>query len=160
MKHRGGQSLLCGVWDATDQKRPHTVPMRQINAACKALRSKGAGRKPNSALLFSLARWGVARGRLPKKSLSKFFDDGMLFEILKANGEIVDEAAFFLGDLSAHELCKLEMRLWHQWGAVQRVVDALNAITQPLRKANDLRRKQKYAKLKPAKSDLAALLGV
>lgn len=149
-----------GVWGAAPS-RPFTVPTRQLRATLQALNiSLRPGRKPNVQLLFGLARWGVIKSSLPKKSLAKFVDDFQLFEVLQRCGEIKSPSAFFLGDLSARDLLSLEKRLHHQWPRVQQVINVLIAPTLPLKAANAARRKPKWHRQKPNKSDLSILLGV
>ena len=149
-----------GVWGAAPS-RPFTVPTRQLRATLQALNiNLRSGRKPNVQLLFGLARWGVIKGNLPKKSLAKFVDDFQLFEVLQRCGEIKTPGAFFLGDLPARDLLLLEKRLHHQWPLVQQVVDALIAPTLPLKAANTARRKPKWHCQKPAKSVVATMLKV
>lgn len=150
-----------GVWEATDLVRPQTVPMRQMKVAMKAASfGTGIGRKPNMALIFGLARWGMGKGHLPKKSLADVIDDFQLFSVLQLNGEIRVNNAFYLGDLSSQELLLLEKRLHQKWPVVQRVVDALCSQCAPLVAANAKRRKRKHVWVKPGKSDLATLLRV
>lgn len=150
-----------GVWEATGASRPSTVPMRQLRSAARAVGfGRGIGRKLNMALIFGLARWGMPKAKLPKKSLGKYTDDFDLFDVLKLNGQIRTENAYFLGDLSVNDLLALEKRLHHQWPTVQSVIDVWRAQLAPLNAANIKRRKRVRAKLKPARLTPASYLGV
>ncbi len=149
-----------GVWGVA-ASRPSTVPTRQMRATIKALNfNSGVGRKPNIKLLFDLARWGMVRGNIPKKSLAKWIDDFQLFELLQRNGEIKTASVYFLGDLPARDVLSLEKRLHHQWQAVQQVMDALIAPNLPRRAANAARRKPTRYRQKPTKSIISTMLRV
>lgn len=161
MGRQAASWFFGGVWNVTARIRPYAVPTRELNAAVKAIGFEaGVGRKPNMRLLFDLARWGMTVGELPRKSLAKFREDLELFDVLKLNGEIRQRDAFFLGDLSPAELLRLEKRLHHQWGSVQKIVDALIAPRVLLRNANAKRRNLAMVEKNMKKSMVSTLLGV
>ena len=86
-------SLFCGVWDyKSNLKKPWLIPMRDINAALKAIGFNPKQRhKQNVSLLFSLAQWGQRHGQIPKMALKKYLDCGDLFDTLQLHKQISPE---------------------------------------------------------------------
>ena len=110
--------------------RHNPTILRQLRAVVAASGIKrGKGDKQNLQLLYELALWLIGRsregGETPKRAL-RHFQDEQLWGILQRHGQI-DHAATWWGDVTRHELAKLELRLYHQWPVVEQVALALEA---------------------------------
>jgi hypothetical protein len=150
--------IIGGVWEFRTSRKPWLRSTRDINEALRAIKFDPKQRhQKNIGMTFALAQWGMDKRALPKKALTKFMEDGDLFDTLRIYGEVPANTYGFC-DLPPDQLAKLEKRLGHHWPNVRLMIDAMSAPERRLKAANDKRRKVNKAIHNPRQSLLSASL--